>query len=110
MASFKLGMQRVGRAEGRDYEIFVRFADFQYDRFPALIDELLADKGRHHYYPWSFDPSGATSSEVRARRIWLFRRSRCGRHCSISVAPRRKRYGRIGHGFGTGRQEVELAG
>src|SRR5436190_20690785 len=44
MASFKLGMQRVGRAEGRDYEIFVRFADFQYDRLPALIDELLADK------------------------------------------------------------------
>jgi hypothetical protein len=24
MASFKLGMQRVGRTEGRDYEIFVR--------------------------------------------------------------------------------------
>ena len=44
MASFRLGMQRVGRTEGRDYEIFVRFADFQYERFPALIDELLADK------------------------------------------------------------------
>ena len=44
MASFKLGMQRVGRTEGRDYEIFVRFADFQYERFPALIDELLADR------------------------------------------------------------------
>jgi hypothetical protein len=44
MASFRLGMQRVGRTEGRDYEIFARFADFQYERFPALIDELLADK------------------------------------------------------------------
>jgi len=44
MASFRLGMQRVGRTEGRDYEIFTRFADFQYERFPALIDELLSDK------------------------------------------------------------------
>lgn len=44
MESFKLGMQRVGRTEGRDYEIFARFADFNYERFPALIDELLAEK------------------------------------------------------------------
>src|SRR5262249_11604908 len=44
MASFRLGMQGVVRTEGRDYEIFARFADFQYERFPALIDELLADK------------------------------------------------------------------
>jgi putative ABC transport system substrate-binding protein len=44
MASFNLGMQRVGRTEGRDYEIVARFADFNYDRFPALIDELLAEK------------------------------------------------------------------
>src|SRR5436190_4653954 len=44
MESFKLGLQRVGQTEGRDYKIFARFADFNYERFPALIDELLAEK------------------------------------------------------------------
>lgn len=44
MASFRQGMQRVGRVEGRDFEIVARYADFNYERFPALIDELLADK------------------------------------------------------------------
>ena len=44
VASFRLGMQRVGRIEGRDYEIVARFADFNYERFPALVDELLVQK------------------------------------------------------------------
>jgi putative ABC transport system substrate-binding protein len=44
LPSFRLGMQRVGRTEGRDFAIVERFAQFNYDRLPARVDELLAEK------------------------------------------------------------------
>lgn len=44
LPSFRLGMQRAGRTEGQDFHIVERFAQFKYDRFPALVDELLAEK------------------------------------------------------------------
>jgi len=43
-AAFRKGMQRIGRVEGQNWELLVRFADFNYERFPAFVEELLAEK------------------------------------------------------------------
>src|SRR5450830_1791257 len=39
--AFKDGMRENGLVEGKDYKLEVRYAKGQYDRFPALADELV---------------------------------------------------------------------
>ena len=41
LAAFKQGMRENGLAEGRDFVIEQRFGEGKYERFPALVDELL---------------------------------------------------------------------
>jgi putative ABC transport system substrate-binding protein len=41
---FKQGMRDIGYAEGRDVVIEIRYAQRNYSRFPALVEELLAAK------------------------------------------------------------------
>ena len=40
---FRQGLAGLGWVEGRDFTLAVRSADFDYQRFPALTDELLRD-------------------------------------------------------------------
>jgi putative ABC transport system substrate-binding protein len=42
--NFREGMGNVGYREGRDFVIEARFANRDYNRFPALVDELLSAK------------------------------------------------------------------
>jgi putative ABC transport system substrate-binding protein len=42
--SFRQGMHLIGLAEGRDFVIEARYAERDYRRFPALVDELLRAK------------------------------------------------------------------
>ena len=41
VAAFTAGMRELGLVEGRHYRHEVRYAEGQYERFPALTDELL---------------------------------------------------------------------
>lgn len=41
LAAFKQGLKENGLVEGRDYIVDARYADNQYERFPALVQELL---------------------------------------------------------------------
>ncbi len=43
LASVRLGLTRIGWAEGRDYTVATRHAGFDYARFPDLAAELLRD-------------------------------------------------------------------
>jgi putative ABC transport system substrate-binding protein len=40
---FRLGMSRIGWAEGRDYIVKARFSNMEVDRLPSLLDQLLLD-------------------------------------------------------------------
>ncbi len=42
--AFKQGLAELGYVEGRNVTIEARFAEGQYDRFPRLLDELVASK------------------------------------------------------------------
>ena len=42
--SFRQGMRSIGYVEGRDFVIEARYAERNYSRFPALIEELLRAK------------------------------------------------------------------
>jgi putative ABC transport system substrate-binding protein len=44
IAPFRDGLRALGYDEGRNVEIVFRWAEGKYDRFPALVDELVADK------------------------------------------------------------------
>ena len=41
LAAFKQGMRENGLSEGRDFVIDQRFAEGKYERFPALVDDVL---------------------------------------------------------------------
>jgi len=41
LAAFKQGMRENGLSEGRDFVIEQRYGEGKYERFPALVDELL---------------------------------------------------------------------
>jgi putative ABC transport system substrate-binding protein len=41
LAAFKRGMHENGLQEGRDFVVEQRFGEGKYERFPALVDELL---------------------------------------------------------------------
>jgi putative tryptophan/tyrosine transport system substrate-binding protein len=41
LLAFKQGMRENGLTEGRDFVLEQRFAEGRYERFPALVDELL---------------------------------------------------------------------
>jgi putative ABC transport system substrate-binding protein len=43
-SAFKEGMRENGMLEGRDYVLDERYADGNYERFPAMTEELLARK------------------------------------------------------------------
>jgi putative ABC transport system substrate-binding protein len=38
------GLRRIGWIEGRDFTLVARFADLDFDRLPALVDELLRER------------------------------------------------------------------
>src|SRR4029453_9208886 len=42
--SVRQGMLKIGYVEGRDFVIETRYAERDYDKFPALIEELLRAK------------------------------------------------------------------
>ena len=42
--AFREGLRELGYEEGRNIEIEFRWANGSYDRFPALVAELIADK------------------------------------------------------------------
>ena len=42
--SFKEGMRSLGYVEGRDFVVEIRYAQRDYSRFPALVEELLRAK------------------------------------------------------------------
>lgn len=44
LSSVRLGLTRIGWAEGRDFTIAARYAEFDYSRFPALTADLLREK------------------------------------------------------------------
>jgi putative tryptophan/tyrosine transport system substrate-binding protein len=44
LESFRRGMRSVGYVEGRDFIVEARYAHRDYSRFPALVQELLAEK------------------------------------------------------------------
>jgi putative ABC transport system substrate-binding protein len=44
VAAFRQGMQELGYAEGQNFTLVSRYADGQFDRFPALLKELIEAK------------------------------------------------------------------
>ena len=44
LAAFKQGMRENGLVEGRDYVMDTRWAEGRYERFPAMVDDLLSRK------------------------------------------------------------------
>jgi putative ABC transport system substrate-binding protein len=42
-ANLRLGLQRLGWIEDRDFTLRVRYAELDFARFPALVDELLRE-------------------------------------------------------------------
>lgn len=44
LAYVRIGLQRVGWVEGIDFTLKTRFAEFDFERLPALVDELLRER------------------------------------------------------------------
>jgi putative tryptophan/tyrosine transport system substrate-binding protein len=43
LAFFRQGLERLGWVDGREYTLTTRYAETDFDRFPALTDELLGE-------------------------------------------------------------------
>jgi putative tryptophan/tyrosine transport system substrate-binding protein len=76
LAAFRQGLGEAGYAEGQSVAIEYRWAEFQYDRLPALATDLV---GRHVD---AIATSGAAFSQPSRRR----RRPRQSRSCSVAPA------------------------
>ncbi len=73
--SFRLGMRSFGYVEGPDFVIEPRYAERDYSRFPALIEELLRAKVELIVDRRPRDPGGAACRAVRTGGVRLQRRS-----------------------------------